>query len=110
MSSPDWLIIGVQRGPSEYLIYASTDLTSAELNSELQNYGDMYGDMGNSPYYQPTGMPPIYRHTLRAEMGSYVAVVAPSYAEAMQALFQQWKPEAKKRPELESQRAITGNH
>lgn len=101
-SKPDWVMLGVSFG-DKVRVLASTELTEAELASELENYDDLYGgwDFGR------TGVRPRYRHTVTAEMRTFVMVEADTYELALAALFGQWTPKPAERAALTGRRELS---
>lgn len=97
MSKPDFVILGDQHPDGGVLVIASNDLTKGELEQRADEPEFYYGTM-----FRPT--PPL-RSTVSAQMRDYVMVQAPSYAEAMRALFEQWTPEPSERPAVEQGQA-----
>jgi hypothetical protein len=98
---PDWLLFGFQNGDGTVTIIASRELDEAELEHQLEPYPDFgfsrrLWEMDRQ-YYR-----------ISARMFQFVLITAATYQEAFSKLFQDWKPEPVRRPELESRRAIEG--
>jgi hypothetical protein len=82
------------------MLYASTELTRAELAAEVDTY-----EIGDWVYgYEQRTLQAI-RHTLTAEMKTWVVIQAPDYATAFEALWRSWSPgTAGSRPALTPRR------
>jgi hypothetical protein len=98
-SSPDFVMIGGQSDGKVYLL-ASTELRHIELKTELENMNLYSHYIGPIPTRSPS-----YRHTITAEMRSYVQVVADTYPQAFETLFNQWAPQTKANA-IDGQKAI----
>lgn len=100
-SRPDFVMVGLPRADGVEL-WASTELSYAELEAEtrFRQYADYdLGELFASPWYPPPE--PVSRQvTLRAGLGKFVIVRAPTYREALAALLARddWSP---RRAELE---------
>lgn len=84
---PDWVMLGVPQPNGKGAIFASTDLTEAELRHETEM--DKWARWSLVP---PTRHL-VTRIFLEVQMRTYVMVVADTYAEALATLLREWKPE-----------------
>jgi hypothetical protein len=86
---PEWVMVGSRDG-DQVMLLASTELTEMEL-SMLRAEPDWLG----ATFDDWTNQSPVY--TVSCQMGRYVIVVAPTYAEAFTYLMRDWNPDARKR-------------
>jgi hypothetical protein len=96
---PQWVILGTPTPDGRCAVYASTTLTSAEL--------EMRAEYDEPNLYDLLVRPSLLHQecVLTVVMKSYVIVVADSYLEALQALLADWQPQ---HPGDSSPRAIAG--
>lgn len=84
--APDWVMLGVQ-APDGVLVYASTDLTRAELEAKINRPG-LFNLWEQDRFQAP---PTVIE--MQATMGSFVVAVGADYTEALRTLFEHWSPE-----------------
>lgn len=84
---PDFVICGAPRANGGVAIFASRELTQAELNAELIEHTDIYGILAA---VEPN--PVDVRYVLTATTKSFVQVVAEDYVSALRRLFEEWTP------------------
>ncbi|WP_156148949.1 hypothetical protein [Rhodococcus sp. MEB064] len=92
----DFAMVGIPYG-DHVMVVASDKLTEAQLEAEhdyIRTFGSNNATRIHSTY------------TLSVEMRQYVAVTAPTYAEAFAKLFDQWTPTPADRPALAGDRTI----
>lgn len=85
-TSPNWVMIGEERGSDHVMLYASNTLTSAELRVEM---GDIIGPWDlDGPFVTVSKV-----YTLEATMDQIVVIHARDWPSAFKSLFEQWSPE-----------------
>ncbi|MCX5066629.1 hypothetical protein OOJ91_12145 [Micromonospora lupini] len=82
---PDWVLYGERLADGQAAVFASTELTGAELRYER----DMLFPV-DSLYAPERDKTRIY---LTVQMKAYVMVVADTYQQAMRSLFDEWSPD-----------------
>lgn len=82
--APDFLMLGVQQSDGTCFIFASKDLSNAELRSEMDQF-----DMQNLDRY----CNPKTRHFVNAEMRTWVMVQGRSYSHCLGELLRTWQPD-----------------
>lgn len=98
---PEFVIVGVRIPPGPIdghcvLVFASTSMTQAMLEVEADEFFTSYDSWYRWPAH--------YTTTLTIEMEDYVVVTAPTYQQALAALFKKWSPpdqDRGPRPEIE---------
>ena len=121
--APDWVMVGVPGPLEERLgggtgvwLYASKDLTRAELEAEIPRHAYDYWQEQEEWYAAATGSlfsgghfrPPPPEYTITAVMRRFTVIQAPDYPAAFKALFESWTPGPAERPAVEGLRAIEG--
>ncbi|MEU3452151.1 hypothetical protein ABZ671_00710 [Micromonospora sp. NPDC006766] len=94
--SPAWIVLGTPVGNGQVAVYASKDLSGAELTREEDPFETMLGGL---PPYHHAGP---HRIELTVGMHRYTVVVADTYEQAFHRLFATWSPEPE-RPALPTQ-------
>lgn len=95
---PDWVVLGTPTTDGKVAIYASKDLTEAELRYEAEHDYD---------FLAMRTVLLSRRIELTVGMRTYTVVVADTYEQALRHLFDTWSPEPD-RPTIEpAQRAIS---
>ena len=82
---PDWVMCGVQNPAGGVRLLASSELTQAELEAQIDR-----PDIFHDPLFGPS--PVTQRLNLTAEMRTFTMIEAPDYPAAFQALFKHWSP------------------
>ena len=95
---PDWVVLGVQQG-AKVAVYASKELTDAELRYEVDRYEEIRWD----PRFVVGPRPRI---EMEVRMNTFIVVVADTYEQAFRRLFDTWSPEPERMAIETSQRAI----
>lgn len=96
--SPDWVILGVSAPPG-VMLYASSDLTEAELQVEM-------GDPSFGDSWEVRARPTVTRVVMKTTMKTYVWVRGTDYADAIRTLFEHWSPERKGPQQLPTQPSL----
>lgn len=99
---PDFVILGFRRSADEVEVWASNDLTRAELQALMH---DEYPESVLGRVVRPL----VYGYELRAGLRTFLLIRAPTYSAALRALMDQWNPDqppeqkalTQSRPELE---------
>lgn len=85
MRIPAFAIIGVGNFGAGVAVFASDELTNAQLKTELERVDLL-------PYQTKMS----YRHIVRMTMKNYTLAIGSDYAEALHNLFQSWQPSNQK--------------
>jgi hypothetical protein len=94
---PDWVMLGVDRGAEGVMVFASSNLSIAELRVIVNEPVD-FG------YELLRRFDPSDRYfELETTMHDYVFVVGPDYATALRTLLGRWQPERGRQTALPSQ-------
>lgn len=97
--SPDWVVLGTPTDDGKVAVYASKDLTDAELRYEAEyNHTGRFGEVLRLLHR---------RIELTVGLNTYVIVVADTYEQALRRLFDAWSPEPDRLAIEPPRRAIT---
>lgn len=92
--APDWVMLGVAGDDGSVYIYASSDMTQAELEA-VRDEPDLF-----DPYDASRTFRQDLRIILRAEMKTVTVVRGETYAQALRILLQGWTPPEPARPAI----------
>lgn len=82
---PDWVLLGVRLSPEQVVVYASNQLTVAELEMKVET------EMMFSDY--PRHFPRRQTIRLSTEMLTVVYASGATYAEAIRTIMETWSPD-----------------
>ena len=85
---PDWVVFGTPEADGKVAVYASKDLTRAEIEARCES-GVGYDLLDEMRTFAIQ----VRRYTLTVEMKTFTMVVADSYPQAFEYLFRSWSPE-----------------
>lgn len=85
---PDWVVLGAHQHDGKVAVYASKDLTDAELRYDIDYDDDPYEFAYIRHRCVRRG---IYHVTVG--MRTFTVVVADTYEQALRTLFETWSPE-----------------
>lgn len=103
-SKPDFVMFGIQEPHGGVILFASTQLTQAELKSEVDGYmssckGCGYPDVHTSC----RGMHiPVRVTTLKVGIAQFTMIRAETYGGALRSLMETWQPPEPRRMQLPS--------
>jgi hypothetical protein len=103
MPRPDWVMIGASTPGGGVILMASQRLTQAELETALEWERDEWSHYERSPRLAQR------QFRLTADLLEYVVIVADSYEEAFQRLWETWTPEAARREQIDRHPRIGGS-
>jgi len=83
---PEWVIVGARSGDG-YLVIASTKLTRAEVEAEVDWRSERFG---GSPYRLDSYST---RYTMVVTMETFVMAYGASYGEALRTVMNTWSPD-----------------
>lgn len=83
---PEWVILGAPQPDGSVMIFASSELSTAELKAEVKTHDIRSTDSWPvRKTVEPT-------YTLTVVMPNFVMIHAPTYADALKHLFTKWSP------------------
>lgn len=97
---PDWVVLGAPAGDGKVVVYASKDLTHAEIQTTVDR---------DDVFMWPDSRWEFSQRRIELTVGlkTYTVVVADTYEQAFRTLFDAWTPGPAERPAIEApQRAI----
>lgn len=111
---PDWVLVGCpgelppdMGGGAGVWLYASKDLTRAELEAEVSETAYRMWEEECLASGLLSGLPPPQpEYRITATMRRFIVIMARDYQAAFAALFKQWSPEPDPRRALGGQAAI----
>jgi hypothetical protein len=86
---PDFMIVGLTLPAGDVLVFASTELTQAQLVRETQGF-----DLIEVMEGMRLARVPIERITVRAEMRSFTIIHGDDYPSALRSLMEMWARKA----------------
>jgi hypothetical protein len=102
-TGPDWVMVGGPLPDGSVRIIASKELSEVELRTRVEH----------TVYRKGIGPVAEQHFLMTCDMGSYLMVHAPTYADAFQHLFTQWSPDPGQQPKprpIEAMREIHGRY